>query len=350
MNIKTFLVILIINLILYFICSKNKFLIDKKDKQHKLFAEQLRVNYLLGGLFFMTYFSVYFFNIKNDYKILFPLFLILLLGICSDSKILENVKLRFILQIIIILFAIKISNIQIIDTRLLIFNELLKNNFISLIFTIFCLMIFVNGVNFIDGINTLAILYLTSIVVVILCLNYFYGIKLNYNFFLYFLYFLLITIILNYHGIIFLGDSGAYLLSLVIGANLIEIVNNNNIISPYFIILLVIYPCFEILFSIIRRAATYKKTYNADNFHIHQILYKFLKNKNLFNKLNLHLATSVSINLFLIIFFIIGLIFFNDTKILVTLILIKIFIYSFLYYHLKKINFLISLELSKEKK
>lgn len=147
---------------------------------------------------------------------------------------------------------------------------------------------------------------------------------------------MLITIILNYNGIIFLGDSGAYLLSFVIGVNLIEIVNNNNIISPYFIILLVIYPCFEILFSIIRRAATYKKTYNADNFHIHQILYKFLKKKKLFNELSLHLATSVSINLFLIFFFIIGLVFFNDTKILVTLILIKIFIYSFLYYHLKK--------------
>ena len=339
MNINTFLVILIINLIIYFICKKKKILIDKKDKHHKLFVEQLRENYLLGGIFFMTYFAVYFFNIKNDYKILFPLFLILLLGICSDSKILENVKLRFILQIILILFALKISNIQILDTRLLMFNELLKNNFISLIFTIFCLMIFVNGVNFIDGINTLAILYLTSIVAVILYLNYFYGIKLNYNFFLYFFYFLLISIVLNYNGIIFLGDSGAYLLSFVIGMHLIEIVNNNNIISPYFIILLVIYPCFEILFSIIRRVAISKKTYDADNFHIHQILYKFLKRKNLFNELNLHLATSIFINLFLIIFFIIGLIFFKDTKILVTLILIKIFIYSFFYYYLKKLIF-----------
>lgn len=339
MNLNSFLIILVLNFILFFICSRNKILIDKKVKNHKLFVGQLRENYLLGGFFFITYFSFYFFYIKNEYQILFPLFLILFLGVCSDSKILENVKLRFILQIIIVLLALKISNIQILDTRLIIFNELLKNNFISLIFTIFCLMIFVNGVNFIDGINTLAILYLTSIVIVLLCLNYFYGIKLNYNFFLYFFYFLLITIILNYRGIIFLGDSGAYLLSFVIGMNLIEIVNNNNIISPYFIILLVIYPCFEILFSIIRRAAINKKTYDADNFHIHQILYKFLKRKNLFNELNLHLATSIFINLFLIIFFIIGLIFFKDTKILVTLILIKIFIYSFFYYYLKKLIF-----------
>ena len=51
----------------------------------------------------------------------------------------------------------------------------------------------------------------------------------------------------------FLGDSGAYFLSFFIGFILIEIYNANLKISPYFIILLLWYPCFENLFSIIRK-------------------------------------------------------------------------------------------------
>ncbi len=65
--------------------------------------------------------------------------------------------------------------------------------------------------------------------------------------------FLLLLIILafNLNGKIILGDSGSYILGLFVGIYLINFSNQNIAVSPFFIILLLWYPCFELLFSMI---------------------------------------------------------------------------------------------------
>lgn len=334
MNIYTFCIVLLFNLLVFYICKKKQILIDTREFFHKSYVEQKNKNYLLGGFFFLTFFL--FSYSQHNYQILFLICLIFLLGLGSDIKILENVKLRFFFQIIIILLIVQVSKIQIFETRVIWFNELLKLNFISLIFTVFCLMIFVNGINFIDGINTFALFYFFFITLVVLLLKNYYFIPIDYNFYLYFFCALLIMLVINYFGIVFLGDSGSYLIGLVIGLELIKLSSSNYFISPYFIILLVLYPCFEILFSIIRRVLRNTKSYHPDNSHMHQLLYKFFKKNFIFNLLNLHLITSLSINLTLMVFFTIGMIFLNDSKMLVILILIKIFFYFTIYQYLKK--------------
>ena len=50
-----------------------------------------------------------------------------------------------------------------------------------------------------------------------------------------------------------LGDAGAYILSFFVGYLIIKCHNFNPNISPYFFITLLWYPCFENLFSIIRK-------------------------------------------------------------------------------------------------
>ena len=113
-------------------------------------------------------------------------------------------------------------------------------------------MVFVNGGNFIDGLNTLLIKYFIILYLILLIplapflLDDFDLIK---NLVL----ILIILFCLNSLGIIYMGDSGAYLLSLFIGYILINFSSNNLSISPYFIIVLLWYPCFELLFSMIRR-------------------------------------------------------------------------------------------------
>ena len=71
---------------------------------------------------------------------------------------------------------------------------------------------------------------------------------------------------------------------------LIKFINNNTVISPYFVVLLLWYPCFENLFSIVRRLLSNKKTQQADNYHLHHLIYLFFSKKkisysnNLFHK------------------------------------------------------------------
>ena len=56
---------------------------------------------------------------------------------------------------------------------------------------------------------------------------------------------------------------------------LIDLNNNNYFISPYFIALLLWYPAFENLFSIIRKRIVKKDPLKPDNLHFHQLLFNF---------------------------------------------------------------------------
>ena len=62
-----------------------------------------------------------------------------------------------------------------------------------------------------------------------------------------------LILLLNLCGFIYMGDSGAYLLSSFTGIYLINFSYNNEYISPFLIVVLLWYPCFELLFSMIRR-------------------------------------------------------------------------------------------------
>ena len=144
--------------------------------------------------------------------------------------------------------------------------------------------------------------------------------------------------ILNFFGIIILGDSGAYLISIFFGIYLIDFANQNYIISPYFIILLLWYPCFELLFSMTRRVTSNLETYNPDTNHLHQLLYlKIFKQNKLNFRIN-HFLVSVIINLYNLGSFYLGSNFFNNSKILILIIFFNISIYICVYSFLKKNN------------
>lgn len=335
MSLQTFIIILSANALIFIICYKFKLLTEQKTKKHKNFVNQVMPSYQVGGVFLLNLLIINYYNI-NYYAIL-PIVLIFILGLGSDLRYLESPKIRFFFQIFIILLFVEVLNIKILDVRIEIFNEILQVKLISTVFTIFCIMIFINGINFIDGINVLTILYLLIVYIFILILNYNELIALNDESIFYLICLLLIVLVLNYFGLVFLGDSGSYLLGLVTSGYLISSVNTQSLISPYLVILIVIYPCFEILFSIIRRSKIKKKYYRPDNFHLHHLIYNTLKNTFQLKILNLHLITALLINSVVLIFFIFGLFFYSQTKVLLFLIIFKIIIYLFAYKLLKKI-------------
>ena len=130
-------------------------------------------------------------------------------------------------------------------------------------FTLFCLMILINGNNFVDGINTLLIGY--NIILTIFLLVTFKEFLHNSEILEDYLIILLVLLVFNFNGKIILGDAGAYILAFFLGVYLIDFARNNPYLSPFFIISLLWYPCFELLFSIIRRLKYLKKTYVFKN-------------------------------------------------------------------------------------
>ena len=73
---------------------------------------------------------------------------------------------------------------------------------------------------------------------------------------------------------------------------------NQYIVTPYFIILLLWYPCFENLFSIIRKNKIGFSPIEADNKHLHQLIFSYLKKKFKINEKYLNPLASTFINIF----------------------------------------------------
>jgi UDP-GlcNAc:undecaprenyl-phosphate GlcNAc-1-phosphate transferase len=79
----------------------------------------------------------------------------------------------------------------------------------------------------------------------------------------------------NYpRGLIFAGDGGAYLWGVVIAVASVQLVQRHPQVSPWFPALLLIYPVWETVFSIYRKAVRGQSPGVADALHFHQLIYR----------------------------------------------------------------------------
>jgi UDP-N-acetylmuramyl pentapeptide phosphotransferase/UDP-N-acetylglucosamine-1-phosphate transferase len=81
----------------------------------------------------------------------------------------------------------------------------------------------------------------------------------------------------NYpRGLIFAGDAGAYLWGLVIATLSVLLVRRHAAVSPWFPLLLLMYPVWETVFSIYRKLWRGVSPGMADALHLHQLVYRRL--------------------------------------------------------------------------
>ena len=115
----------------------------------------------------------------------------------------------------------------------------------------------------------------------------------------------------------------------------VDISNFNQTISPYFIALLLWYPAYENLFSIIRKKLSNSSVINADNKHLHQLIFLFLKKKRIPQFFSNFFAALI-INMFNLIVFYLATENMYQTKNLIIIIICNLMIYNLVYLHLKK--------------
>lgn len=157
------------------------------------------------------------------------------------------------------------------------------------------------------------------------------------------LFFFLLTLILIYCSNIlnklYLGDSGVYAISMFFGLVILDYHNKFSLISPYFFILILWYPCFENLFSIIRKFKLKRSPINPDTNHLHQLLFYFFKKKNKLSDLTNNNLSSFSILLFNLFVFMFALNDIYSTKLQIAGIFISVLIYVIIYLYLFKFKF-----------
>ena len=314
---------------------KKKFLLNYSGEIHQKFLGNKNIP-LSGGLIILV------FLLYIDYQNIlfnFILFTFFIIGFFSDIKLFQSPTKRFIIQSIILVIFVIINDIQISSTRIIFIDYFLNNIFFSIFFSYFCLIVLINGTNFIDGLNGLVLGYYILILLFVTKLGFpIEGLpdKLIIQNFVYILFVLLIFNLANQ---LYLGDNGVYVLSLYIGLFLINFSNNNYEISPFFIILLLWYPCFENLFSIIRKFVIRKSPLKPDNKHFHHLLYYFVNKKFRPSPIWSNNISSIIINFYNLIIFSLGYKYYNNTQILIFIIIINILIYIIVYLRLFNLKY-----------
>ena len=332
---------MIINLVCYIIIiflinlfiSKSNFL-----KSHSGFMHQKFLNNsipLTGGIFILLPIFLLFYNFY-PYMIM-SFFLLFLLGLFSDLNILAKAKYRFLIQFIIISMVVIFTQLEVLPSRIEYIDNKFQNTFYSYFFTVFCLMVLINGSNFIDGLNGLFLGYNIIILLVLINLDLLGLVGISNESFYILLLILSFLLLLNFSNKLFMGDGGAYSLSFLLGYILITIYNKNQIVSPYFIIVLLWYPCFENLFSILRKFLINKNPMEPDNSHLHHYLYMLIKKKlGLSNLLSNNLSSLMinSFNLFIFYFASLNL---YHTQTQLIILFLSIITYLIIFFTLKKI-------------
>ena len=295
MNILLLFISTILFLLISIKIKKTKYLKNYSGDDHQKFTTNKKIP-LTGGFFIIIVFLLVLFEENNFF--LMSIILIFSLGLFSDLNKIISPNKRLLLQLIIILFLIIFTNLEINSTRVIILDKFLENNIINVFFVSFCVLVLINGTNFIDGLNGLSLGYYFIVTIALLNNNLYYSNLLQGNELLYLSCYLFIFLILNQSNLFFIGDSGSYSLGLIFSFLLINIYAVNSNISPFYIILLVWYPCFELLFSILRKFNINFSPAKPDIRHLHQLIYNLIKNKYNFSKLKSNNISSILILLF----------------------------------------------------
>ncbi|MDC0876611.1 hypothetical protein OAP78_06730 [Candidatus Pelagibacter sp.] len=331
-----FISTIILGIILNKVAIKYSLLLNYTGSYHQAFTKNKLVP-LTGGILLLLLLLLNFSINKYFYVFLILFFL---LGIFGDYNFLKSAKIRFYLQFLLLLFLVDICNLSISEIRFVLFDSFLQNKIFNIFFTILCLMILINGTNFIDGCNTLVIGYFIVVSIILFKLNLLDIVLVGKNMSYYLFSIFFAIYVLNFFQKLFLGDSGVYILSLLFGVILLEIYKSEPSISPYFVCILLWYPSFEVLFSIIRKLNFKTSVLDPDTKHFHQLLYFFLNKKiKKTNTIIINSLTSNIINAYNLIILIFASNNFYVSEILILLLIFNIIVYCFFYIRLYKFRF-----------
>ena len=149
---------------------------------------------------------------------------------------------------------------------------------ISIIFFTFSIMVVMNGMNLIDGMNGLlgftALFLLLAISIIAFNVDDLFIMEIA----IFFASPLIIFVIFNFpFGKVFMGDLGAYIYGFVISVLIIYLFGKHDHLLSWSAVLILFYPCMELLFSFVRKINNRMSPFDPDTKHLHSLIYKQIK-------------------------------------------------------------------------
>jgi UDP-N-acetylmuramyl pentapeptide phosphotransferase/UDP-N-acetylglucosamine-1-phosphate transferase len=257
-------------------------------------------------------------------------------GLWEDITQIVSPKLRLFGSFLSGVLLLLIFDLSIKSIGINSINFLFAYKYISFIFTSLCIVYLIQSFNIIDGLNGLSlftgIISFASVSAITFQLNEFD------DFFLpcFFISILLGVFFYNFpFGKIFIGDSGAYVVGLLVSLSVLFLVKNNTNLSPFVIVQILIYPSYELLRSFFRRLVAGRSVFKPDTQHLHSVLYELNRAKLSCNLKKINAISSSQIIFLQILNFIYLINFYYDAKIIIVGIISFIFIYEIIYYNAK---------------
>jgi UDP-GlcNAc:undecaprenyl-phosphate GlcNAc-1-phosphate transferase len=307
--------IIILNVLFYLNLNKFSKIINIFDKpDNKLKKHKTKVP-LLGGVIVITnLFFIFFCNyllnlnlfeleisLREFFSILFFLVSFFILGL-FDDKYKINPEKKIILSILFSVITLFLNdNLILSSIKLSFYDQQIILHSFGIIFTIFCIIIFINALNFYDGINGQSLIFLIT------CFIFLAHRSPIFIFYLLIVFILIIILLFNLHEKIFMGDNGIYLIgSILIIALIYEYNKFSTIEFADEIFFLLIIPGYDLVRLTLVRIYNGKNAFYGDRNHLHHMLmrkYSLIKTNLILIFLNL--ISIILYSIFKISFFIV---------------------------------------------
>jgi UDP-N-acetylmuramyl pentapeptide phosphotransferase/UDP-N-acetylglucosamine-1-phosphate transferase len=216
---------------------------------------------------------------------------------------------------------------------------------ISLLFTLLIVGGAVNSLNIIDGFNGLLGGYSILAFLAIAYVAYTLGDDLILQLSLISTISVFGFFIFNFpFGKIFMGDGGAYFLGFILAIVSLMLVDRHEELSNWFVLLIFIYPMYELLYSVYRRKIIHKTdATQPDANHLHSLVYRKLISCNRFkhNKVICNSMTAPVMWLLSLIGIVPAIIWFDNQAALIIAVFTFMLIYTIMYRYISsdKIKF-----------
>ena len=258
-------------------------------------------------------------NTKREYfSFCFGIILFFLIGIYDDKfnlsankKLLLNFFIVFFLVLVDEDLLIKQLNFSFLDQPIY-----LKS--FSYLFTVLCILLFLNALNMFDGLNSQAAFFCFIIFLIFTIKNVFISTSTIT------ILVLLIFLIYNYNNKMFLGDGGTQVLAFLISYIFIKSYNLYSSFKPDEIFAILSFPGLDMFRLFIFRLASGKNPFSPDRNHIHHLIQKKFNSFQTF----LLIQFFIILNLFLF--------YYLNNKINGLIIIILLYLVVFVYFFKKR--------------
>ena len=205
--------------------------------------------------------------------LLFFLFGILLLA--DDFYDLSPNPRIIIMSIILFIYLSFNQELIIKEVKFFFFEKLIIVKIQSTLFTVLCILLLINAINLMDGVNGLLISHFIFWFILLIF-------KINI-FFILILFFLTILLFMNLYNKLFLGNLGSGIIGTFLSIYVLKNQNNEDLLNVEKIFLLFIIPGLDMLRVFSERICNKKNPFIGDQNHLHHLLLKkYSKYKLLF--------------------------------------------------------------------